>query len=146
MCVTSDNCGPGCRSVGHLLDEEARIMVGRAYQKAQGILSQHRDKLNKVGWQNRMFTSKLKPTKIICLFPGRFLAAHNLPIISRLAQYCALKMLSFCKKKLRKKCRFVKDARSVSLYPYNQSQILQYMLSLLNKLTLIKSIANFGDK
>jgi len=36
----------------------------------------------------------------------------------------------------------IKDARSVSLYPYIRSQILQ-MLSILNKLTLKKDLQKF---
>jgi len=38
-------------------------------------------------------------------------------------------------------CCCFKDARSVSLYPYDWSQIL---LSILNKLTLQKKVQNFG--
>jgi len=50
---------------------------------------------------------------------------------------------------------YVKDARSVSLYPHNRSQIMQYVksglsinenrepwLSILNKLTLQKKLQN----
>ena len=46
-----------------------------------------------------------------------------------------------------KQCRCVmfKDARSVSLYPYNRSQILQYdkFTKLIN---IVKGIANLCDK
>jgi len=37
----------------------------------------------------------------------------------------------------------VKDASSVSLYPYLRSQILQYVISKLNKLTLYKELQTF---
>ena len=36
-----------------------------------------------------------------------------------------------------------KDARSVSLYPYTRSQILQYVKYILNKLTLLKDLQTF---
>jgi len=37
----------------------------------------------------------------------------------------------------------IKDARSVSFYPYNRSQILQYVISILNKLTFYKELQTF---
>jgi len=40
---------------------------------------------------------------------------------------------------------YIKDARSVSLYPYNQSQILQYV-KYTKKINIVKEIANFCDK
>ena len=39
----------------------------------------------------------------------------------------------------------IKDARSVSLYPYNWSQILQYV-NYTNKISIAKGIAIFCDK
>jgi len=39
----------------------------------------------------------------------------------------------------------LKDARSVSLYPYNRSQILQYV-KYTKKINIVKGIANFCDK
>jgi len=38
-----------------------------------------------------------------------------------------------------------KDARSVSLYPYNQSQILQYV-KYTKLINIVKGIANVCDK
>jgi len=42
-------------------------------------------------------------------------------------------------------CGQVKDARYVSLYPYNRSQILQYMLSIL-KINIAKGIEEVCDQ
>ena len=40
--------------------------------------------------------------------------------------------------------RYFKDARSVSLYPYNQSQNWQkFKYGIINKLTLQKDLQNF---
>ena len=39
----------------------------------------------------------------------------------------------------------IKDARSVSLYPYNRSQILQYV-KYTKQINVSKEIANFCDK
>jgi len=40
----------------------------------------------------------------------------------------------------------LKDARSVSLYPYNRSQILHYVKYTLNKINIATGIAKFCDK
>jgi len=39
----------------------------------------------------------------------------------------------------------IKDARSVSLYPYNKSQIFQYVKTT-KLINIVKEIANFCDK
>jgi len=43
------------------------------------------------------------------------------------------------------KVKNLKDARSVSLYPYNRAQIWQYV-KYTKQINIVKGIANFCDK